>query len=66
MTWTTKDHGSWSAATTDTPVDIPAARALPGSWPWYPRGATLVRADQVANLPVEPPPDPPDPPDPEE
>lgn len=59
MAWLTQRHGSWSSATTDTPADRVAALELTGSWPWF-RGAVLVRADQVANLPetVDPPPDP--------
>lgn len=61
MTWTTTDHGSWHSATTDTPADMAGGLALPGSWPWHPAGTVLVRADQIANLPVTPP-DPPDPP----
>lgn len=55
MTWTVTDHGSWSSATTDTPADAPGALDLPGSWPWFPAGTVLVRADQIANLPVAPP-----------
>jgi IPT/TIG domain len=50
MTWSLHPAGSWGVATTDTPSEMSAALALPGSWPWYPTGAVLVRKDQWANL----------------
>lgn len=52
MAWTIKPNGSWGTATTSSPgTELTAALALPGSWPWYPYGTTvIVRADQQAGL----------------
>ena len=52
MTWSVKGLGSWGIATTTAPAtDMAAVLALPGSWPYFPYGATaLVRKDQWANL----------------
>jgi IPT/TIG domain len=51
------NSGSWGIATTDTPGDMTAALALPGSWP-IDKSRLLVRRDQWGNLPTAPPPGP--------
>jgi hypothetical protein len=56
MAWTITNHGSWSSAASTVPADVPGALALPGSWPWFPRGVVLVADAQVPNLPTAPPP----------
>lgn len=57
MTWDLQRAGSWGVATTDTPADLAAALALPGSWPIGKQPKCFVRRDQWINLlppPTEP------------
>jgi hypothetical protein len=52
MVWSpVHNAGSWGIATTDTPADLTAALALPGSWP-IDKTRLLVRRDQWGNLPT--------------
>jgi hypothetical protein len=61
MQITTRRHGSWYTARTDTPEERERALATVGAWAWFPYSdAVLVRADQLDKL--DPPVIPPDPP----
>jgi hypothetical protein len=54
MAWKIHPAGSWGIATTDTPAQMAAVLALPGSWPIGQQPSCFVRKDQWLNLAAGP------------